>query len=108
MTHRDPSDQNEAVRQWSRQTDPVERAMTRRPSMLTRSPSMDEGRLLPSDRWILTGCAAFNKLGMGCVLRRCRARAASVYPIDISTHPPIIGYTFDISQEAHHGTRCHL
>jgi len=41
MTHRRPSDQNEAVRQWSRQTDPVERAMTRRPSMLTRSPSMD-------------------------------------------------------------------
>lgn len=43
MTHRRPSDQNEAVRQWSRQTDPVERAMTRRPSMLTRSPSKDEG-----------------------------------------------------------------
>jgi hypothetical protein len=29
MTHRHPSDQNEAVRQWSRRTDPVERAMTR-------------------------------------------------------------------------------
>jgi len=28
MTHRRPSDQNEAVRQWSRQTDTVERAMT--------------------------------------------------------------------------------
>jgi hypothetical protein len=27
MTHRRPSDQNEAVRQWSRQTDPVERAI---------------------------------------------------------------------------------
>ena len=29
MTHRDPSDQNEAVRQWSRQTDPVLRGRTR-------------------------------------------------------------------------------
>lgn len=40
----------------------VERAMTRRSSMLTRSPSSDEGRLLPSDRGILMGRGAFNKL----------------------------------------------
>jgi hypothetical protein len=66
MTHGRPSDQNEAVRQWSRQTGPVERAMARRPSMLTRSPSMDEGRLLPNDRGILMGCVAFNKLLQGC------------------------------------------
>ncbi|SIT42382.1 hypothetical protein BN2475_370006 [Paraburkholderia ribeironis] len=77
MTHRFPSDQNEAVRQWSRQTDPVERAMTRRPSMLTRSPSKDEGRLLPSDPGILAAKAAFNNLA-GAIERAVQG--------DISAH----------------------
>lgn len=42
--------------------------------MLTRSPSMIEGRLLPSDRWILTGRAAFNKLGISRTSRASGAR----------------------------------